>query len=104
MSIPLRKKAEEQALERIRNQRVASRTNTYTTKSGDTLGDIAKELGVTVSKLKEVNQNLVNIKSIPKGMKLNIPTSKIRIGNQDLRANKGMLVVSIDILKNKKKK
>ena len=83
---------------------MASRTNTYTTKSGDTLGDIAKKLGVTVSKLKEVNQNLVNIKSIPKGMKLNIPTTKIRIGNQDLRANKGMLVGSINMLKNKKKK
>ena len=79
MASPARKKAEEQALERIRRQKVASRTNTYTTKSGDTLGDIAKQLGVTVSKLKEVNQNLVNIKSIPKGLKLNIPTKSVAL-------------------------
>ena len=77
MASPKLKKAEEQAMAKKKNQQVQSKKKTYTTKSGDSLGDIAKMLGTTVSKLKQVNQKLANVKTLPKGMKIKLPTSSV---------------------------
>jgi LysM repeat protein len=74
MASPKVKKAEEQAMARKKNQQVQSKKKTYTTKSGDSIGDIARMLGTTVSKLKQVNQKLANVKTLPKGMRIKLPT------------------------------
>ena len=74
MASPKIKKAEERAMATKKKQQVKPKLKTYTTKSGDKLSDIAIKLGTTVTKLKQTNQKLANVKSLPKGLKLRVPS------------------------------
>ena len=74
MASPKIKQAEEQSMAKKKNQQIKSKLKTYTTKSGDKLSDIAIKLGTTVTKLKQTNQKLANVKSLPKGMRIKLPS------------------------------
>jgi LysM repeat protein len=87
MSSPAIKQAEEQALTKKKDQQVKNKLATYTTKSGDSIGKIAKMLGTTVSKLKEANQKLANVDKLPKGIKLKLPT---KVASKDMEMTEEM--------------
>ena len=87
MSSPAIKQAEEQALTKKKNQQVKNKLATYTTKDGDSIGKIAKMLGTTVGKLKQVNQKLANVDKLPKGIKLKLPT---KVASKDMEMTEEM--------------
>ena len=79
MSSPARKKAEEKAMElkkKVGKQPKRIVGKTYVTKSGDTVSDLAKLMGTTVSKIKSSNPKLKDVNKLPTGMKLTLPVTK----------------------------
>ena len=79
MSSPARKKAEEKAMElkkRVGKQPKRIVGKTYVTKAGDTVSDIAKLMGTTVSKIKAANARLKDVNKLPKGIRLKLPVTK----------------------------
>ncbi len=69
---------------------------TYQIKPGDTLTDIAKRFGISVSDLAELN-NISNPNRIYSGDSLVIPESKGSIGRTDVSASSGGIVHDTDI-------
>jgi len=91
MTSPARKKAQERALKLKREvgkqpKRIVG--STYVTKKGDTLGDIADKMGLTVKKIRDANPKLFKqakkMNEVPTGIKIKLPTVKTMGGTQDL--------------------
>ena len=90
MVSPIRKKAEEKALELKKNvgkQPPRIKGSTYVTKSGDTLSDIADKMGLTVRQVRASNPDAFkeakSMNKIKPGMRIKLPTVKSAGGTQD---------------------
>lgn len=90
MASPIRKKAQEKAMELKKNvgkQPPRIKGSTYVTKSGDTLSDIADKMGLTVRQIRASNPDAFkeakSMNKIKPGMRIKLPTVKSAGGTQD---------------------
>ena len=90
MASPIRKKAQEKALElkkRVGKQPPRIKGSTYVTKKGDTLSDIADKMGLTVRQIRASNPDSFKqakaMNEIKPGMRIKLPTVKSAGGTQD---------------------
>ena len=90
MVSPIRKKAQEKALELKKNvgkQPPRIKGSTYVTKKGDTLSDIADKMGLTVRQIRASNPDAFkeakSMNKIKPGMRIKLPTVKSAGGTQD---------------------
>ena len=90
MASPIRKKAQEKALElkkKVGKQPPRIKGSTYVTKKGDTLSDIADKMGLTVRQIRASNPDSFKqakaMNEIKPGMRIKLPTVKSAGGTQD---------------------
>ena len=95
MVSPIRKKAQEKALElkkKVGKQSSRIKGSTYVTKKGDTLSDIADKMGLTVRQIRASNPDAFKkakaMNEIKPGMRLKLPTVKSAGGTQDYASKK----------------
>jgi len=90
MTSPIRKKAQEKALQLKKNvgkQPPRIKGSTYVTKKNDTLSDIADKMGLTVRQIRAANPDAFKeakaMNKIKPGMRIKLPTVKSAGGTQD---------------------